>query len=309
MKTAFLINPTILHYKKILHSIENEFNGMNYEIFVSEYHGHFMKLCDDVLSKGFTNLIAVGGDGTLNEVLNGTIHYFSQNKTVDFESLRKIKIGVLPCGSGNDFVRNFSQEFDVKHLKINIQNNSFESIDIGKCTFQNEKREEETRYFINIADLGMGAETMKVKEKIPVWSGAKFRYFFSILSTLLVYKKKELQLISNDFEWKGKCLNLVVANGKYFGNGLGIAPKASVSDGKFDITVVGNISLVDYALNIGKVKKSKPLEHREIHYFKGKSFEVKTLSGEEALIDIDGEVSGFSPAKFEILEKTVNFIV
>ena len=155
----------------------------------------------------------------------------------------------------------------------------------------------------------MGAETMKVKEKMPVWIGAKFRYLFSILSTLLVYKKKELQLISNDFECKGKCLNLVVANGKYFGNGLGIAPKASVSDGKFDITVVGNISLVDYALNIGKVKKTQPLEHKEIHYFKGKSLEVKTLSGEEALIDIDGEVSGFSPAKFEILEKTVNFIV
>ncbi len=308
MKIAFLINSKILNYKKNISEIEVVFRGEDYTIFSSDYKAHLTELAKNCVEQGYKTLIAVGGDGTLNEVLNGLITAFTKDKIVNWEQVATIKLGVLPLGSGNDFIKNFEEKISLMKIKELINSNKNQLIDIGFADFFDQNGKQKNRYFHNITDLGMGAETMICKERLPIWLGGNFRYFYSILSTFLNYKKQIITVDSADFKWRGEILNLVIANGKFFGNGLGIAPNASVNDGFFDITIIGNVSLLDYAKNLAKVKKALPISHSEISYYKTKEIKFLAENSEKIAIDMDGEVVGFVPIKLTCLHQKINFL-
>lgn len=308
MKVAFLINPTIKSYKRISADIQNEFPSAENKFFISESKGHLIELTRKALEDNFKILVAVGGDGTVNEVLNGILQHSTLDGKVNFSLLEHVKLGVLPSGSGNDFVRNFKGDFTIEKLKENILNNVFQTIDCGRCTLKNNEGAEIERYFLNIADCGIGSATMQFKNRIPLYFGADLRYIFSILGSFLSFRKKALNIEAEDFSWQGKNLAMVIANGKYFGNGLGIAPDASVSDGILNITVAGEVSLLDFFKKILKLKKARRILHPKIFYFEGRNLSISSVEKEESLIDIDGEICGSTPAQFEILPNCIRFI-
>ena len=253
-KIAFFINPKIRNFRSIEIELQHHFIDLDYQFFISEYHGHLLTLPQKAISEGFNYLIAVGGDGTLNEMINGVINSFKTENSYDWQKISEIKIGVYPAGSGNDFARNI-EDSSLKKLKQNIINHQSEMVDVGFARFFNEKEESAERFFINITDVGIGGEVVITKEKMPRYFSPKFNYMASIIYVMATFKKNKVRITTDKTLYQGKILNFVIANGKYFGNAIGIAPQAVIDDGQFSITNIGNVSLLDYFLNISNAKK------------------------------------------------------
>ncbi len=313
MKIAILINGSIRKFKRIKQKVENGFSTYDAQLFVSEYAGHFMELCKQALDAGFDCFIFVGGDGSLNEGVNGIISYYQRgsNKGVDdydWDAICQIKIGVYAAGSGNDFIKSVDLDESLATLMTNIDNNSSKMVDVGWINYTGFENARDVSFFINVTDVGMGGEVVQRKSKMPKWLSGKLTYFLAITSTIATYKKCHLKAFNNDFSWSGKTLNLIVANAKYFGNSLCIAPDAEVNDGMFTVVIVGDVSLYEYLKNLGNIKKCQKLIHPNISYHRFKEITIEATNNRKVTIDMDGELLGIAPMTLKCLAERINFI-
>lgn len=306
-KIAFFINPTIRNFKKIKIDIQHHFLKYDYQFFISEYSGHFLTMPKIAIEEGFTHIISVGGDGTLNEVVNGILYACKTEEGYDWEKAKSIKIGVLPTGSGNDFVKNLGYK-TIDELQNLIEKDSRTFVDIGFTEFLNKKNEKSERFFINISGVGIGGHVIITKEKLTLFFPGELNYFLAIFSTFLTYKKDIIKVTSSEFIWEGKILNFVIANGKYFGNAIGIAPHAEISDGKFAITNIGNVSVLDYLKNLGTTKRCEKIKHPEVFYTEAKEIFIESKDHRKLTIDMDGEFIGYAPVKFNCLKQKLCFL-
>jgi YegS/Rv2252/BmrU family lipid kinase len=250
-------------------------------------------------------IIAVGGDGTLNEVVNGVMLYHEE-----YPSQNLPTIGVLPLGTANDFVKSINHKRGIDELLALIKSKQYQQIDIGKLQcFDEDRVSKITHYFINIADVGFGAHVVHKTNSSNSLLGANFKYTKAILSTFLSYKPKQLTMRFDDKpEETNNVLSLIFANGKYFASGLGIAPHAQLSDGKLAITQVGNVSMFDFLLHIGTLKKGEKITHKEAKYFKATRIKVSS-DDEDSAVEADGEFIGYLPLKVNVLPLAINFLM
>lgn len=137
--------------------------------------------------------------------------------------------------------------------------------------------------------------------------GADLTYTKSILQAFFTYKHSKVRLTSDNFQWEGPILSLCMANGRYFGSGICIAPQAEVADGQIEIVIMGNVSIMDYLKNMSKIKKGKILEHPEIRYEQVRSCRIEALDA-ECPVDMDGEFIGYTPIELNIKEHALNFL-
>lgn len=310
METAFIINGNIRKLNNTINEINNIFKGSNYKIFTSEYAEHFTVLTQDAVKLNYKNFIFVGGDGTLNEGINALINCFKLDNDFDWEKIAQLKISIYPAGSGNDFIKTLYKDgISLEKIKTKINNNTTQLIDVGKANFVSPENKEATRFYINITDVGMGGDTVQRKEHIPKWLGANFSYMWAISSTLVQFKPLPMQVQYNNTNWSGKAMNFVVANGKYFGNGLCVAPEAELNDGIFEMVVIGNIGLLDYFKHLDKIKKGQKIIHPEVQYLKSNEVSITATSEKPLTIDMDGEFIGYAPLRLTCLKEKLCFLV
>ena len=260
----------------------------------TQYSGHAKKIANESCNK-FDYLIAVGGDGTLNEIVNG----------IDFKS--KIIIGLLPYGTANDFSRGQKLQFNAHFLFELIKNDSYKAIDIGLVKVNIDGSLVQRR-FINIADIGLGGfVTEKILKDRNNYLSGKLKYAIAILKGILTYSKNEL-IVQGDFNFQGKILTLAVCNGSFFGHGLCISPEANVLDGSFNVTCIKNVSLMDYLRNLYKIKRGVMIEHPEINYSSVQKINA-SHTDKASPIEVDGEFIGYTPATIEILNEKLKFLL
>ncbi len=301
-KIHFVINGRFKHTERTIKEIEDAF-GSEFLVWVSitNGNGHAIELSQNAVLSGTDYLIAAGGDGTMSEVVNGIMQ-------VEKSKRENLIVGLYPFGSGNDFARTLKLSKKLSDLQKLIQNNSTDMIDIGKLEYKNMKGEDAVRYFNNIADIGLGAEVAKrVNEGKKIY-GPNFDFFKATVLGFLNYKRKQLKITSENFNWSGRLLILCLANGKYFGSGLGIAPHAKANDGKLAITLAADVSLMDYLKNLSKIRKGLFIQHPQIFYKETESCTIEPI-GKECLIEADGEMIGKIPLKATILHKEIKFLV
>lgn len=314
MKLAFLINGTAKGLSKLTKTIEDEFSSHSPKLYISDFPGHISKLAYSAVNNGYDTIIICGGDGTLNEGLNGIIDAHKNGignsiTAYNWQKIAAIKIGVFPAGSGNDFAKTVSISKEIKTLKTLIEQQRSKLIDIGWVSYFNNDNLQAYRFFINITDVGMGGETvLKLQNNKIRALGPDFNYFWAITSTIATYNKVLIKATSENFHWEGKITNFVVANGKYFGNGLCVAPDASIADGKFEIVIIGDISLLDYFKNISKIKSGQKIQHPKVAYYQLESVQIESLEQRNISIDMDGEYIGYAPMKLVNLANKINFI-
>ena len=270
----------------------------------SLYAGNSIEIAQQVAANN-NYIIAVGGDGTLNEVLNGILKYQQENPSKEQPIL-----GVLPLGTANDFVKSLNFTRGIDALLTQIKNQQCQKIDIGKLQcFDEDRISRITRHFINIADVGFGAHVVHKTNRGSSFLGANYKYTKAILSTFLTYKPKRITLrVDDQPEQKTNMLSLVFAKGKYFASGLCIAPHAQLSDGKLALTQIENISMFDFLFHLSALKKGKKIIHPEAKYFKATQLEVSS-EDKDAGVEADGEFIGYLPLKVDVIPEKINFLM
>jgi diacylglycerol kinase (ATP) len=246
-------------------------------------------------------ILAAGGDGTLNQVVNGVL-------TGRETEIKLPVIGLIPMGSGNDFARTAGLKADAKQLVSLITRFELKKIDVGKVNFtpfHSTKRSE--RYFINVADLGMGPVVVDKVLRSGRPFGHGLAYYKSILSTFVSYKPMQVKAISQDWSWEGKLRTLAVGNGKCYGHGLHIAPDALLDDRLFHVFICGRVSAFDFIRFTGTLKKGGHIRLPEVHYKVATSLELSSDSF--CMIEGDGEIFGTLPATVSLIEKRLDFLI
>ena len=214
-------------------------------------------------------VVAVGGDGTVHYVVN----YLMASQS-------DAALGLLPLGSGCDFARNFDLDDPLDVLARGER----KLIDLGEIESAGSKM-----WFANVADAGLGAEVTR-----QMANGSR-NYLLSTLKGLVGYKNVGVSLVADDVEvYSGPLKCLVIANGKYFGDGMGIAPDAVLDDGLLQYVIIGDISRVVAAIKLQQTYKCTRIRHRHVHYGCARELQLRVSStlGFEA----DGELMAQMPA-------------
>lgn len=274
MKHVFIVNPVSGRGKalKVSLGIKKicEEEKLDYEIHYTNGPKDATKIAKKV--KGSKNIIySVGGDGTLNEVLNGVIG-------------TKNMLAVIPAGSGNDFYRTLSKMDDEMPL-----------IDVGKVN---------GKYFLNVVSIGIDAEVAKnaeVMKKLKVPTSQI--YNASIVYTFFKYKFKDIEFSVDNTRSKNKCTILTICNGKMYGGGYKIAPEALLSDGYFDVYIVDKISKPTLPFLLGKLKKGTHESLKEVH--KSKATKIKFKCDYDLVCNVDGEIMIDRKFNIKILPKSL----
>ena len=300
MNIVFVINNKNNRLAKVLPRLYKYCQQMHLgstQFIITQRKKHAIELARQATEKGCDYMIAVGGDGTLSEVINGMLQ--SNIPADEYPT-----IGLLPLGSANDFARTAGISNSIEELIELIQSNTSKKIDLGKIILQQTR---ETRYFINIAGIGLGAEVAQNLEQSSSVLGPRFNYFKHIIKGFLSYVKKEVSCTSSTWDWKGKLLQMTVANGRYFGNAICIAPNAKVTDGLFQVSIFGDLSIWDYLKNYGNLKKGVKINLPQVCYHDAR--EVLLQSNDSCSIEADGEYVGLAPAVIKVLPNSITFLM
>lgn len=250
------------------------------------------------VSENYELIIAAGGDGTINQVVNGML---KSNASAE----RLPMLTILPVGSGNDFARTVNITLRAEDLKKRLTCLMPGLIDVGAVTFQKEGKEHHS-YFINVASAGMGPEVLNRMSSGKKRLGSAMAYYAAILSTFWSYRCMPVAIKTSSWQWNNKLRTLAVGNGKFFGSGLCIAPDAKPNDGMFSAFVCGAVSVLDFIRYTNTLKNERNVIHPKIEY---KTAETLELTSELLCrIEADGELLGFLPARVEVIPGRIKFL-
>jgi YegS/Rv2252/BmrU family lipid kinase len=274
-------------------------NQIDLETKFTEKKGHAIEYAREGISEGFRKLIAVGGDGTLNEIVNGV---FIQ----DYCSPKDVIISMIPVGTGNDWGRMFGIPLVYEGAVQVIKEGKLMLHDIGLVSFyQGDKKEK--RYFINIAGLGFESivvkKTNKQKDK---GKSNKAIYFYNLLSSLLMYRLTPADITIDGKKSTSKIFSINVGNGRYCGGGMRQTPDALPDDGLLDITVIKEMGKLEVIRSLKLLYDGTILSHPKVDGYRSNNL---TVTSETLLyVEADGESLGHTPAEFSIIPSAVNVV-
>jgi len=275
--------------------------GFEFEAVLTEYPGHASELARKALKLGYKTIMSVGGDGTMNEVVNG---FFDNGRLIDENS----RLVVFSRGTGCDFVRTLGINKNIEGLLAILKRNREKQIDVGRLSLVSAEGNMSVKYFLNIADIGIGAETANRVNKHSKRLSGFLSFLLGTLSTVVLYKNKNFEVVIDDnIHLNGIMNSVIVANGKYFGGGMMVAPDAVMDDGVFDVIILGNLSKPDIIKSFPLIYKGKHMNHPKLKYYRGSK--VKVTSGGKGLIEVDGEIPGRADAVFELMPKAMKILI
>lgn len=267
------------------------------------------RLTREALREGVDLVIACGGDGTNNEVVNG---FFEA--TVPGEPDAPIRAGaafsILMLGTGGDFRKTFGAGPDVEDQVRAIAGGTPRPIDVGRLDYTTDEGAPATRYFINIASFGMGGLVDREvnKARLAKRLGGRFAYLSATVRAMLRYKPQPVRIRVDEGPERTFVVNMAAAcNGQYFGGGMRVGPMADPSDGILDIIVVHDVGLVGFMRGVSKIYAGKHLESPQVVHLRGRTLRALPQEGAEVLLDVDGEAPGRLPATFTVLPGALLF--
>ena len=270
-----------------------------FQVAFTKKQGDGILLAKRGAAQGRKFIIACGGDGTINEVANGIL-----------ESGADIELGIFPSGTGGDFRRTLGISSNSREAAKQLQTGETKTIDVGKVTFLNHENEQTSRFFLNVSSFGLSAainERVKAKSAFG-WLPfdalrGKAKFAFSTLQEVLEVSFTTVRVKIDDKEEKSlNTLNFCVANSRYFGGGMKIAPDAKINDGFFDVVNIGDIRTAKILFNAHKLYLGSHLEMEEVKSTLAKRIEVSPLNDKmEIHLETDGELPGKLPAVYEVV--------
>jgi len=288
MKTGYVVNPVAGKRKSVelIPRIKEaaQKRGQETCLYITEGPGDAEKKAVAALIDGCRVVVAVGGDGTVNEVVNG----IAESGAV---------MGVIPAGSGNDFARTLGIPLDFEEALECVLQGGTRSVDVGLIN---------GRRFVNVASVGFDAqvvlETYKIKKRIR----GPLAYPLGVLKTLAGYRPFAMEIETDERTIRKQVLLAAVANGVYYGGGMKIAPEAVADDGLFDVLVVEDMPRLKILRLFPMIYSGRHLSRSEVEYFRTGKIKI---SCEEGHINSDGEIIGSCPVEMVMHAGGITVIV
>lgn len=270
--------------------------------FISRFtgrRGQAIDYTDEAIEKGFRRFISVGGDGTLNEVVNGI---FIRNRV----PANEITIAMIPVGTGNDWGRMFGIPSIYEGAVKVIAEGKTMLHDIGLVDYL-EGEQGRRRYFINITGLGFEALVVKkTNRQKDRGRNSKAIYFFNILSSLVSYRIAAADIIIDGRKSSADVFSINVGNGRYCGGGMRQTPDALPDDGLLDVTVIKEMGRLEIIKNLRLLYDGTILSHPKVDVYRCRNLKIESES--LLFIESDGELMGHTPAEIGIIPSAVNIV-
>jgi len=275
--------------------------GVLFDYIYTEGVGHAMELAKAAADTDYRYIIAVGGDGTVNEVVNGILNSTNANNTV---------LGIVSAGTTCSFARSIGIPLNPFTSCNSLTSQGRLKIDVGLLKYKS-KGHNLQRFFVNEADVGFGATVVEASKKIPNYLGRKINYlpyFFGGFGSLLSYKNKRITVqVEDEAEEMYLCAMVVIANGTYFGGGMCLAPDARPDDGLLDMVIFGDMGKSEIMQVWTMTYKGRHISHNKVRLRKIRN--VALHCSEQILVEADGELLGEGPVSFSILPSALNIVV
>jgi len=251
---------------------------------------------------GYDLIVGVGGDGTANEIVNGLFADGAPGKIP--------VLAFIPGGTSGDFRKTLGIPRAVEEAVARLAGGNQRKIDVGKMTIINPDGAEIKRYFLNIASFGIGGLVDKNVNSSTKIFGDRVSFFIATVKAFMTFPNQRVRISFDGNPTEEIVINNVaIANGRFFGGGMMIAPQAELDDGKFDVVALGDISLWDIIVIGTKLYRGTHMTHPKVRRIKASTICAEPVdSCEQVLIDNDGETPGRLPATFEILPSALTVI-
>ena len=267
--------------------------------------GDATELAFEAARKGTTFIIACGGDGTISEVANGILN-----------SGKDVELGILPSGTGGDFRKTLEIPNQPLAAAEILRNGRTRKIDVGRVSFLDHQGQEVTRYFLGVASCGMSTKVIErvksggpdwLPSNTPQWLGGRVSFGASLLQTAIRTEATRVRVTVDDsHERHLSIVNLCIANARYFGGGMKIAPQAKLTDGKFDVVSVGDLSALKIMTSAPRVYFGSHLSMSEVSHITATKVVVRPSDRDANIpLEIDGELPGRLPATFQIIPRAL----
>ena len=259
------------------------------------------KLAKEAIYNGYKTIIAVGGDGTLHEIINGIMEQGAV-------PTNEIYVGLIPIGSGNDWGKMFGIPMDYNEAVKVIKEGRCYKHDIGLLNHHQDGVTKRS-FFLNVAGTGFEAKVIKKsldrKERRGKSNGTT--YLMSLLTSLLSNKNQEVTITADGVTTRKTIFSLNIGNGKYCGGGMRQAPNALPNDGLLDVTVIGDLNTFEVIRALKYLYNGRIYEHPKIDGFRAKKVVIE--SEISILSEADGELLGETPLEFTIIPEAINVII
>ena len=269
--------------------------NIDYSFVFTQFSKHEIELVQNAIQQGFRNIISVGGDGTLHNIVNGVMMQ-------RYVKSSDITIAVLPIGTGNDWIKTYNIPNNIKKAIDIISERKTILQDIGQIEIATGK----ISYFNNVAGLGYDGYIAKKLQELKRLGSIS--YLIAGIYGFLFYKKSIFKIEMNQTIIETTCLMTMVSICKFSGGGMQFSKKGDPIDGLFDITIVKNITLLDLILNIKKLYNGKIVAHPKVATYKTNKIIVDPQNL-KPFIQADGELIGTGTATFSLIEKGIHFVI
>lgn len=273
--------------------------GISMEEVHTEAPGHATHLARQAVEEGVDVVLYVGGDGTANEVVNGLMAVPAE---------RRPPLACLPRGTGADLRRNLGLEGGAQAAATRLLRGRERRLDLAASSFTGHDGRPASRYFINIADAGLGGYVAEHANARSKALGGFASFLWAVVASFWTYEKQDMRvLVDGSVRYEGRVTTAVVANGAFFGGGMLMAPAARPDDGLLDIIVIGDVGKRDLATNLHRIYRGTHLTHPRISSFQGK--EVFIEGPGHIPLQMDGEQPGTAPWRVRVAPAALRVLV
>jgi diacylglycerol kinase (ATP) len=295
-RTVFLVNPasgngaTGKRWPELAHRAAQL--GLEGTTLFSERPGHLIDLAAQAARDGAELVVSVGGDGTLNEVVNGLVRAGASTE-----------LATIPLGTGMDFVRTYKIPTRFEDAVRTALAGTTRTIDVGRVSYREWGGAEGERYFANVGSVGMSAAVAQRANGMSKALGGKATFFYALVRVFFEWENTVVSVQLDDERRKARLHDVIVANGKWHGGAMMLAPEAQPDDGLFDVVLIGDVTKRDFVTTAPKIYKGTYLSHPKVELMRSRTVVVE--APERLPIELDGEQVGTTPARFEIVPAAV----
>jgi YegS/Rv2252/BmrU family lipid kinase len=305
--TLFIINPASARGATLRAwaEVRRDFvaAGVDFAEHVTGRAGEATEVTREALRGGTARIVAVGGDGTLSEVVNG---YFDDSGAAINNSS---SVGLLPSGTGSDFCRSLGRPNRRAAIQSLIDPET-RLLDCARAEFRDQDCASVSRVFINVGSFGLGGDVSELvnrwRNTLPRWIGGRARFAAAAIAALGKFKNVGVSLGLDGREIQINSNLIVVANGRFAGGGMMLAPHAELDNGMLDVIATNGTSRWDVIKELPRIQRGGYLKNPKVSELRGR--EVSIVTDEPLPIDLDGELVGFTPARVKVLPSAIRFV-